>query len=363
MADFTSSLYLGMLHPSSALPPWTQLTTGAPAALRTPPMAAEVATELARLQGCERATLRRSTLHAFWDLFGSFDAKATALLVDAGSYPSLRWGAERARGRGARASRFAHHDAVDLGRRLARVPPGRRPLILTDGFCPACGRSAPLRSYLDLARRHGGLVVLDDTQALGVLGRRTADPADTAYGHGGGGSLPWAGIGGPHVVAVSSLAKAFGAPLASVAGSASALQRLDAGPGGDTTVYASPPSAADLGAARWALDANRERGDGLRGRLWALVSRLRHNLRTLGVALFGGSFPAQSMGMPDVDRATGVHRRLLERGVRTVLTRPRCRQGVDVTFLVTTRHGMRDIDEASDAVAVAIARRARAVAG
>lgn len=362
MADFTSSLYLGMLHPSSALGPWTQLTTGAPSALRSPPGAVRLATELARLQDCERATLRRSTLHAFWDFFGGLDAKTATVVVDRGSYPSLRWGAERARGRGVPTSTFAHHDPADLARRLDQAPASRSPVVVTDGFCPGCGQSAPLRAYRDLTRERGGLLVLDDTQALGVLGRRSEGLAGTGYGCGGGGSVPWAGIAGPDVLVVSSLAKALGAPLAAVAGSASAVERLRAVSRSDTTVYSSPPTAADLGAARTALDENRRRGDALRSRLFALVTRLRRNLRALGIALVGGSFPVQSFALSDADRAVDVHRHLLARGVRAVLTRPRCRTGVDITFLVTTRHRPEDVDGAADAMAHALRGRTHAAA-
>ena len=45
---------------------------------------------------------------------------------------------------------------------------------MTDGFCPGCGRAAPLREYLESARAQRGLLVLDDTQAIGVLGRPSA---------------------------------------------------------------------------------------------------------------------------------------------------------------------------------------------
>ena len=50
---------------------WEALTLGRPAALQEPPDADAVASELARLQGCEAGALLPSTLHLFWDLFAS----------------------------------------------------------------------------------------------------------------------------------------------------------------------------------------------------------------------------------------------------------------------------------------------------
>ena len=42
--------------------------------------------------------------------------------------------------------------------------------MVADGFCPGCGQPAPLTDYLQLIQQRGGLLVLDDTQALGILG-------------------------------------------------------------------------------------------------------------------------------------------------------------------------------------------------
>jgi hypothetical protein len=65
-------------------------------------------------------------------------------------------------------------------------------------------------------------LVIDDTQALGILGHSPGPHAP--YGKGGGGSLQWAGIGGPDVLVVSSLAKGFGAPVAVLAGSEATVE-------------------------------------------------------------------------------------------------------------------------------------------
>ena len=67
MADFTSSLYLGMRHASAELPGWSALTTGRPSALGRPAAETAVAARLAALLGAERAVLARSTLHALSD--------------------------------------------------------------------------------------------------------------------------------------------------------------------------------------------------------------------------------------------------------------------------------------------------------
>lgn len=347
--DFSSALYLGLRHGSDSLRPWESLTTGAPAALEPPPGAEGVARTLAALQGCERATLAPSTLHLFWDLFGLLAAGGMEVHVDAGVYPIARWGIERARARGAPVRAFRHHDPDSLRRGLRRAGK-RRPVVVSDGLCPGCGGPAPLEGYLEAVRRHGGLLVVDDTQALGILG---AGPGRGApYGSGGGGSLRWHGAEGPEVLVVASLAKGLGVPAAVLAGSAAAVAAFEAR--SETRVHCSPPSAAALRAAERALEVNRRAGDALRLRLARGVRRFRERLRGAALRASGGLFPVQTLGsVPGLDAAE-LHERLLRAGVRTVLHRGRPGGEARIGFLLTAAHSPADIDHATAVLASAV---------
>jgi len=348
--DFTSSLYLGLRHASSSLRPWAQLTTGVPAALTTPPLARTVASSLAALVGTERATLSRSTLHAFWDLFLILGERDTAIYMDAGTYPILRWGIERAACRGVPVRTFRHHHPGDLLRQLVHDARRRlRPLVVADGFCTGCGRLAPIRHYLAQAREFWGTVVLDDTQALGVLGH--SPTAATPYGSGGGGSLRANGLSCSSIVLVNSLAKGFGVPMAMVAGSAEHVRRFESV--SMTMVHSSPPSFADLHAAEQALHENRFSGDALRSRLVMLIRRFRRGLREAGIRLGNSLFPLQSL-MLDEGCARILHRSLESMGIRAVLHRPVCRNGTTVSFIITASHTPTEIDRAVAATAYAI---------
>jgi 8-amino-7-oxononanoate synthase len=346
--DFTSALYLGLRHASASLRPWAQLTAGVPAALATPALARTVAGRLASLAGTERVTLARSTLHTFWDLFVILARSDTTIYVDASAYPIARWGAERAASRGVPVRTFAHHDPADLWRRLTREPGARRrPLVVVDGVCPGCGAFAPLREYLERAREFGGSLVVDDTQALGIVGHSPGPRAP--YGSGGGGSLRRHGVGPAHVVLVSSLAKGFGVPMAMLGGSAAAVARFEAESA--TRVHCSPPSFAELHAAERALDVNRASGDALRRRLARLVRRFRAGLRAFDISVGRSLFAVQSLASSPVPDARALHRRLLELGVRTVLQRSACGSGLTVSFLITAGHSPAAIDRAVEAVA------------
>ena len=343
--DFTSALYLGMRHPSRSLPAWQAFTTGKPAALDAPPSAIGVAQQLATLQGCERATLLPSTLHLFWDLFGVLAREPVRIYMDAGTYAVARWGVERAALQGLSVHCFPHYDAAAaraLIRRDRRC--GARPIVVVDGFCPACGRAAPLADLLRCVEHRGGRLVVDDTQALGVLGE---DPTViTPYGRAGGGSLPWHGLASPSVLVGSSLAKGFGVPLAVLGGSKRSIRHFEQC--SETRVHSSPPSIAGLRAAEHALAVNRLHGDGLRFYLSQLVERFRAGLRQIGLVANDGVFPVQMISVGG--HAPAVHLRLLCAGIRTVLVRCCRGLGTQLGFLITASHRPADIDQAVEAL-------------
>lgn len=342
MLDFTSALYLGLRHSAGSLEPWSALSLGKPAVLREPPGAQSVAMQLAQLQGCESALLLPSTLHLFWDLFQVLGREPIAILRDAGLYAMGRWGTERAAALGIPVHVCSHHDADRMARLAWRLSCAkRRPVIVTDGFCPACGNVAPIGAYAEIAARYGGYLVIDDTQALGILGEspRPGHP----YGEGGGGSLRWHQAFGPHILVASSLAKGFGAPVSVLAGSREIINRFRLE--SETRVHCSPPSLAVIHAAHRALLWNRNHGDALRARLLRLVTRLRARLSSAGLDPVSAlAFPVQSFVPQYRNDVALVYQRLLRCGISALLTNA-CRALTAVlTFIVTTRHRIPEID-------------------
>jgi 8-amino-7-oxononanoate synthase len=307
--------------------------------------------ELARLMGCEAAVLAPSTLHLFTDLFGHVKPGGTAIYVDRGSYAIARWCLDRASVRGIPLSFFRHFDPSDLLRSLdSPIRRGLRPLVLTDGLCMESGRVAPLDRYLNILRPRNGWLVVDDTQALGLLGGRPAEHGP--YGRGGGGSLRWHGITGERVVTVSSLAKSFGVPIA-VLGSdratVGAFRKFDG-----TRMHCSPPVVPTLLAARQALRQNRLWGETRRLRLAALVARLRLGLDRLGLAATGGPFPVQGIrGLAPLS-VVSVQCRLRDAGILTLLRQPHPQAPPELTIAVTAGLDPSDIDRLLDALARAV---------
>jgi len=345
MIDFTSALYLGMHHPSQSLQPRRQLSLGVPAALAEPPGADEVARALAELQGCGQSVLMPSTLHLFWDLFGMLSKQPVAIFLDEGAYAIARWGVERAAAGGVAVHRFGHHDPEALLSRI-RVQ-GRRnkwPVVVADGYCPACGQPAPVGDYLDIVRRFGGLLVLDDTQSLGILG--ATPQLHAPYGNGGGGILRWSGLHGPDILLGSSLAKGFGVPVAALSGGKRLVRRFKLE--SDTRLHCSPPSVAVIQAAAHALAINQTQGNRLRLRLIERVRQFRKGLKLIGRSSSGRWFPVQTLCGIVGSSAVRLHQRLSRHGIRAILSRPHGSADARVSFLITARHDAVEIDQCID---------------
>jgi 8-amino-7-oxononanoate synthase len=332
--DFTSALYLGLDHASRCLPEWDRLTLGKPAALEVPPGARRVETELAKLIGCERALLATSTLHLFWDLFDVLAQSGVNIFLDGGSYPIARWGVERAACKGTRVKTFRQYNPDALKSAIERSD-GKPPVIVADGYCPRSGRHAPIADYVAQAEAHGGFVVVDDSQSLGIFGKPSPW---AAYGTGGGGSMQRAGLTSDRLIIGASLAKAFGVPVAVLAGSAAMLDRYD--DQSATRVHCSPPSAASIAAAARAIAIDRWHGDSLRSKLAHLVSRFRQGLKRLGMIAIPGLFPVQPVRLPAHIHIRALHEDLEKRGVETLLTR------IGINFVFTARHSISEIDGA-----------------
>ena len=66
--------------------------------------------------------------------------------------------------------RFNHNDMADLEEKLARVPRQANKLIITDGIFSMEGDLCDLPRIVQLARRYGAQVMVDDAHGIGVIG-------------------------------------------------------------------------------------------------------------------------------------------------------------------------------------------------
>lgn len=341
--DFTSAHFLG-LRPSGSS---AALTTGRPAAVEDREAGRPLARRLARRLGTADGVLARTSLHGLVDVLAT-RAPDSTLLLDEAIYPIGMWAAGAVTVSRPRSEvvTYRHHDPHDAAHQAARL---RRVVLVTDGLCGSCLRPAPLRDLAEVARRHSGELVVDDTLAAGVLGRR--DESARTLGSGGGGTAAWLGV--EPGLTVASLAKGLSAPLAVVAGPTSRLERVRRD--GPTRVHAGPPTAADVTALRSGLDDDTL--DARRARLARLVLRARRTLEELDLRPLGIPFPvlATEGGRSD---PLEIHRALAATGIRSLATTGRCTGRPTLTLCLRADQGDAEVRRLDRALRAAVSGRA-----
>ncbi len=74
--------------------------------------------------------------------------------------------------------RYEHSDMADLERKLATVPEDKGILIVTDGVFSMGGDICKLPEIVNLAKKYGARVMVDDAHGLGVLGKNGRGTAE-----------------------------------------------------------------------------------------------------------------------------------------------------------------------------------------
>ncbi|MCS3799057.1 aminotransferase class I/II-fold pyridoxal phosphate-dependent enzyme [Niastella sp. OAS944] len=308
--DFTSSLYLAMKHPGTTLQNWEQLTTGIPAVLGEPALNKHVANQVAGLQGLECGLTAPSTLHLYYDLYHALSNEPVTVFIDENIYPVSQYGIEQLLVKRTPVYYFRHQNATHLQQLIKqRCKRGRKSIVLSDGWCPVCGRAAPVEHYAALLNSMNGQLFIDDTQAFGILG--------TA----GGGILRWkqlTAVQSRCITTIVSLAKAWGVPMAVMGGTRNNIGLFEQA--SVVRAYSSPVSNAHIQAAVNALHVNQTMGNQLRARLWRNVKLFRRQMAQVKLPVSNSCFPVQYVHHPGVGITTAMYNQLQQRGVKTVLS-------------------------------------------
>jgi 8-amino-7-oxononanoate synthase len=184
---------------------------------------------------------------------------------------------------------------------------GKPALIVTDGVFSMDGDVAPLPDLLELARRHGARLMVDEAHATG------------AVGPGGRGSVAGAGLSGEVDVVVGTLGKALGSYGAYVCANAETIDFLvnSARPFIFSTAPPPPAIAAAL-AGLQLLEAEPE----LVERLQSNARRLRTALAAEGLGVGAGNTQVVPVHVGEAEVAMDLCEAALKRGVFAQGIRP-----------------------------------------
>ena len=195
---------------------------------------------------------------------------------------------------------YRHLDPEHLAEQLRLwVQPGQRPLVITDGMYSTFGEIAPLHALERATRPYDGLLLVDESHSLGVLGDF------------GRGACEHHGIAQDSVLMGGSTGKALGVLggiIPSTHERVGACRRTNAGLG----AAAGLPAAAAMCAR--SLAHVRENPQ-IRARLRENVAYLKGGLRSLGLNIPDTVAPVASFGQQGIRPLEAVRERLLASGI------------------------------------------------
>ncbi|MCH9054160.1 MAG: aminotransferase class I/II-fold pyridoxal phosphate-dependent enzyme [Proteobacteria bacterium] len=157
----------------------------------------ELEDALARFTGMETALTYSSAWAANTGLIPAILRPGDAVISDALNHASIIDGC-RLLPKGVTRLVYAHSDMDDLAAKLEASADANARVVITDGVFSMEGDLARLDRITELAKRHDGIVVLDDSHGLGVLGE------------GGRGTAEHFGLHGRIDIITGTLGKALG---------------------------------------------------------------------------------------------------------------------------------------------------------
>ncbi len=227
------------------------------------------------------------------------------LLIDADSHASIYDACKMTQ---AEVVRFRHNDPTSLESRLRRLSnePGNR-LVVLEGIYSMLGDRAPLRDFIDVCRKYGAYVIIDEAHSLGSLGDN------------GRGLCEAEGVLDDCHFIVGTFSKTLGAIGGYVVSDDPDFDilRVTVRP---YMFTASAPTSI-IASVRQALRIVRARPD-LRTRLWENAATFYEGLATQGFKLGPVHGPVVAVLMPDRSTAIGFWRALLEAGIYVGVAAP-----------------------------------------
>jgi len=96
--------------------------------------------------------------------------KHTVAVIDRSDHASIYDGVRLGQAAGARMVRYRHNDPEALDRVLSELGEKEGAFVITDGVFSAEGEIARLPELVEVVKKHGARIFVDDAHALGVLG-------------------------------------------------------------------------------------------------------------------------------------------------------------------------------------------------
>src|SRR4029077_16693218 len=227
----------------------------------------ELESKIAEVKGTEAALVFNSGFQANTGILSTLVGEGDVVLSDALNHASIIDGCRLSR---AKVVVYGHCDIEQLERSLRDAPSNARKLIVTESLFSMDGDEAPLADIVNLAEKHGAMVMVDEAHATGI------------YEPNGSGLVARLGLGDRVPIQMGTLGKALGGFGAYVAGTRSLCELLINRCRSFIFTTSLPPAVMAMGIA--AIDLVKKEPE-RRQKLRDSCEQLRAGLNALGFTL------------------------------------------------------------------------------
>lgn len=251
--------------------------------------------------GLEDTILYSSCFDANGGLFETLLGEDDAIISDALNHASIIDGVRLSK---AKRFRYANNDMAALEEELKKAEGSRFKMIATDGVFSMDGIIANLQGVCDLAEKYGAMVMVDDSHAVGFVGKN------------GRGSAEHCGVEGRVDIITGTLGKALGGASGGYTSGKSEVidwLRQRSRP----YLFSNTLAPVIAGASLTVFDLI-EQGAELRARLKENSEHFRRDMTKLGFTLAGADHAIIPVMLGEATLAQEMAARMLEKGVYVV---------------------------------------------
>ncbi|MBN8587955.1 MAG: glycine C-acetyltransferase [Rhodothermia bacterium] len=261
----------------------------------------ELEHRISRFLGTEDTILYSSCFDANGGLFETLLGEEDAIISDALNHASIIDGIRLSK---ARRFRYENNNMADLEAKLKEAHNARFKLIATDGVFSMDGIVANLKAICDLADKYGALVMVDDSHAVGFMGKT------------GRGTHEHCGVMDRVDIITGTLGKALGGASGGyTSGRKEIIEMLRQR--SRPYLFSNTLSPAITAASLKVLDLL-EGATELRDRLEQLTTYFRQGLEKIGLTIIPGIHPIVPVMLGDAALSQKVAARMLEKGVYVI---------------------------------------------
>ena len=127
----------------------------------------EVEEALREFYGVSGAIVFSTGYMANLGMISTLAGKGEYVILDADSHASIYDGCQQGN---AEIVRFRHNSVEDLDKRLGRLPKEAGKLVVLEGVYSMLGDIAPLKEMVEVAKKHGAMVLSDEAHSMGFFG-------------------------------------------------------------------------------------------------------------------------------------------------------------------------------------------------